>query len=249
MIRWLRRGYFVATYYLSWLLFALVGLGLNAVCAVLLPFGPSPRRQRRTRAVIRWLFALWIRWFHASRVVRVIWRNFPEELPTGTVYVANHPTLVDAPILMARLPDAVCIFKPALMRNPAIGPAARAADYSGGTSGVDVVRNAAARVAAGHSLLVFPEGTRTAPGTRLGTFRPGFALIAARAHAPVQAIRIRASAGIVRRGDAWWRPPAVLPAWFEFTFDRRWEPDPLRTSAELAAEVEQHFLAALTEPV
>lgn len=249
MIRRCTRAYLVVTYYLSWLMFGAVGLALNLGSTLLLPLPPSARRHRRTRTLIRFMFDLWIRWFHASGVVRVIWRGFPDKLPAGTVYVANHPTLVDAPLLLSRLPDAVCIFKPALMRNPAIGPAAIAADYAAGDLGIDVVRNAAARVAAGQSLLVFPEGTRTAPGTKLGSFKPGFALIALRAHAPVQLLRIRASPGLVRRAPGRWLPPAVLPGWFEITFDRRWDPDPDRRPAELAAEIERHLLNTLTDAV
>jgi 1-acyl-sn-glycerol-3-phosphate acyltransferase len=248
MMRVLRRGYLVGAYYASWLWFGLGGLLLNGVSALSLLLPGAPRRQRRTRAVIRWLFELWTKWFHASGVLAITWRDFPADLPRGAVYVANHPSLVDAPILLSRLPDAVCIFKSALMRNPAIGPAAIAANYAGGDSGVEVLRNAADRVADGQSLLVFPEGTRTAPGLRLGPFKPGFALIAQRAGAPVLAIQIRASAGLVRRGSPWWRPPAMLPASIEFTLAGRWEPDADRSPLELAADVEQHLLGRLPEP-
>jgi 1-acyl-sn-glycerol-3-phosphate acyltransferase len=248
MMRALRRGYLVGAYYASWLLFGLGGLLLNAVSAVSLLLPGATGRQQRTRAVIRWMFELWVRWFHASGVVAVSWRGFPDVLPRGVVYVANHPSLVDAPILLSRLPDAVCIFKPALMRNPAIGPAAIAANYAGGDSGVEVLRNAAERVVHGQSLLVFPEGTRTAPGVRLGRFKPGFALIAQRAGVPVVAIRVRASAGLVRRGNPWWQPPAVLPGFVEFTFAGRWDPEPGQSPLELAAAVEQHLLGRLPEP-
>ena len=56
----------------------------------------------------------------------------------------------------------------------------------------------AARVAAGHSLLIFPEGTRTAPGVALNPLRPGFALIAARARVPIRLILVRAPRDLVQ---------------------------------------------------
>lgn len=243
------RIYYVLAYYLSWLVFAAVALGLNLVCLLRRPFRRSPHTARRARAVIRWLFDLWVRWFHATGVMRIHWHGFDRPLPAGTVYIANHPCLLDATILLARLPDTVCIFKPRLMKNPAIGTAAIMADYAAGTSGVDLVREVADKIAAGCSLLIFPEGTRTSKGARLEPLKPGFALIAARAQAPVQAVVIRASRGLVPRGRPWWRAPEELPARLDLTLDRRWPKVPEGCSLEFAAEVEAYFLAQIQEPV
>jgi 1-acyl-sn-glycerol-3-phosphate acyltransferase len=152
---------------------------------------------------------------------------------------------LDATFLLARLPDTICIIKPSLMRSPAIGPVALLAGYAAGETDVDLIRRVAEKVVAGRSLLVFPEGTRTATGTRLGTLKPGYALIAERAHAAVQLIVIRASADLVPRGRPWWRPPSILPARAEFTLDRRWEYDPARRTRDLTVEVERRLSEVL----
>ena len=245
MKRAFQHGYYVGACYVSWLAFALVGLGLNVACAPLLLLPRRAGRGARVRRAIRRLFDLWRRWFHACGVLRIAWRGFEAPLARGTVYIANHPTLLDATLLLARLPDAVCIFKPALMRNPAIGPAAIMGGYIAGENGPDLVREVAARIAAGQSLLIFPEGTRTATGTTLGPLKPGFALIAARARAPVQLIVIRASADLVPRGRPWWRLPAVLPVWMEISLDRCWAHDPARSVRQLTDEVEQRLVSVL----
>jgi 1-acyl-sn-glycerol-3-phosphate acyltransferase len=232
-------------YYLSWAWFAGVGVILNLLCVPLLLL---PRRERlgpAMRGVIRGLFSVWLHWFHLSRCLRICWRGFDTPLTPRTIYVANHPTLLDATFLLARLPDTICIIKPALMRSPAIGPLALLAGYAAGGTDIDLIRDVAGRVATGRSLLVFPEGTRTKPGTMLGTLKPGYALIAGRARAAVQLIIIRASADLVPRGRPWWRPPAVLPAWAELTLDRRWEYDPARRTRDLTAEVERRLSEVL----
>ena len=162
------------------------GLALNLVCAPLLLLPHRARYGFATRRAIRFLFDLWVRWQHATRVVAVDFIGFDRPLPPGTVVIANHPTLVDATFLLARLPDTICIFKPALMHNPAVGPAALMAGYVSGDAGIDVIHDVAARITAGHSLLIFPEGTRTAAGQTLGPVKSGFALIAARARAPTR---------------------------------------------------------------
>jgi 1-acyl-sn-glycerol-3-phosphate acyltransferase len=135
------------------------------------------------------------------------------------------------------------------MRNPAIGPAAIVAGFVAGDAGVDLIRTAAGKVAKGRSLLIFPEGTRTAIGEALGTLRSGFALIALRAQAPVQLVVIRSTDHLVRKGRPWWRLPKVLPAHIVVSLDRRWEHDPSRHAAALTAEVTTRLLEVAGTPV
>ncbi len=109
-IRW------VTLYYASWAVFGLVGLVLNLACILLLPMRGTRALERAVRSAIRRLFGAWLAWLHATGVVRVEWRGFGDApLESGTVYIANHPTLVDATIILARLPDAVSIFKPSFL--------------------------------------------------------------------------------------------------------------------------------------
>jgi len=239
------RAYYVTVYYLSWFFFGLVGLGLNIACIFLLLLPHRHARGIGVRAAIRLLFDLWLKWFHACGVVRVRWHGFDEPLNPGIVYVANHPMLIDATLLLARLPDAVCIFKPSLMHNPALGPAAIMAEYVSGDAGVDVIRAAAEKVAAGCSLLIFPEGTRTAPGQSPAPFKPGFALIAAQAKAPVQLIVIRSTPELTARGRPWWKVPSIMPARVEINLDRRWEHQEGRHASLLTAEVQRRLSEVL----
>lgn len=245
MTRTLRLGWFAFIYYLSWLLFGLGGLALNLACLPLLLLRDRERLGRRTRATTRRLFEFWVRWLHVSNCIRITWIGFDRPLPSGIVYVANHPSLVDAPFLLARLPDTACIFKPALLRNPCIGPAARMCGYvSAGEQGVDLIRAAAARIDAGQSMLIFPEGTRTSEGRTLNPLKPGFALIAQRARCGVQLIRARTSPRLVRRGRAWWRVPPP-PGWVEFTLDEFIPAEEIIDPSAICARVTARLLSTL----
>jgi 1-acyl-sn-glycerol-3-phosphate acyltransferase len=243
------RVYYGTVYYLSWLLFGTVGFILNIVCIFLLLLPNREAHATRARERIRRLFDLFMRWIHFTGIVKVTWKGFDQPLTGGTVYIGNHPTLIDAPIVLSRIPDAICIFKPQLIRNPALGPAAIIAEYVSGDAGVDVIRTTAGKVAEGRSLLIFPEGTRTAVGEVLGTLRSGFALIASRARAPVQLIVIRTTENLVRKGRPWWRLPKILPAHVVVSLDRRWEHDPTRHAATLTAEVTERLQQAAAERV
>ncbi|HXQ82008.1 MAG TPA: lysophospholipid acyltransferase family protein [Opitutaceae bacterium] len=246
MRRHITRARFVATYYLSWAVFGAVGLLLNLGCMVLMLLPSRDSLGPGVRATIRRLFEAWLAWFHATQIIRIEWKGFDEgPLQPGTVYIANHPTLIDATIILARLPDAVCIFKPSLMRNPAIGPAAVMAGYVRGDAGLDLIKAAAARVSAGQSLLVFPEGTRTGVGISVGPMKPGFALIADRAKAPVRLLVVRSSPGLCARGRPWWRAPRVLPGTIEISLDQSWPYEPGRSAAELTQSVETRICDVL----
>ncbi len=249
MNRRLSRARLVLAYYASWVVFGSVSTVLNLGCMVLMAIPGGSRHSGAVRNLIRRLFGAWVAWLHASRLVMVEWRGFEAGgLPAGTVYVANHPMLIDATILLARLPDAACIFKPSLMRNPAVGPAAVMAGYVRGDAGLDVIRAAAAKVAAGQSLLVFPEGTRTAAGAVVGPMKPGFALIADRAKAPVRLIVIRATPGLCTREIPWWRVPPILPGRMIISLDEGWPYRPGRSAAELTRSVWERICGVLGEP-
>jgi 1-acyl-sn-glycerol-3-phosphate acyltransferase len=246
--RRITRARFVATYYVSWAVFGLVGLLLNIGCLALMILPSRNAHGPGVRAMIRRLFEAWLAWLHATRIVEVEWRGFEGgPLPSGIVYIANHPTLIDATVILARLPDAVCIFKPSLMRNPAIGPAAVMAGYVRGDAGLDLIKAAAAKVAAGQSLLVFPEGTRTAAEAVVGPMKPGFALIADRAKAAVKLMVVRSTPGLGVRGLPWWRVPSVLPGKLEISLDRSWPYEPGRSAAELTQSVEARICEVLGE--
>ena len=245
LARRLLRLYHFPANLLSWALFAAVGIALNIACAPLLLLGNRARYGAVVRGMIRRLFVAWCAWLHASRLIYVRFHGFtPEALAGPAIYIANHPGLLDATFILSRLPDTICIFKPAIMRNPVLGPAALMGGYASGDNGVDLIRDVAARVAAGRSLLVFPEGTRTVPGATLNPLRPGFALIAARAHAPVRLIVVRAPRDLVPKGWPWWKPPS-FPAEVDITLLGELDGEPGEPAVKLTARAARELSAAL----
>ena len=242
MIRSILYAWHVFAYYFSWVLFMGFGFFLSVASLPLLPWRARPGLQKKMRALQRGLFRVWTWWFRASGVVRIHWSGFDAPLPPATVYISTHPSVVDAPLLITRLPDTICVAKPGIMSNPALGAAARVAGYVTGTEGVDMVRLVSEKIHAGQSLLVFPEGTRTEAGATMNPFKPGFALIASRANARIQLIVTRVTPGLGARGRPWWRLPDALPLNAHFSLERSWEVTPEKSLAALSAEIEAHAL-------
>ena len=244
--RRLLRIYHYPANIVSWALFAAVGLSLNFGSALLLLSRNRERHGPAVRSAMQRLFSAWCAWLHATRLIYVRFHGFtPDALSGPAVYIANHPGLLDATFILARLPDAICIFKPAIMRNPVLGPAAKMAGYVAGDTGVDLIRDAASRVAAGNSLLVFPEGTRTVPGNMLNPLKPGFALIAARARAPIRVIIVRSPPDLVPKGWSWWRAPQ-FPSHVDITLLSELDLLPGESATQLAERASREIAAALT---
>lgn len=230
-------------YYLTFLFFGLFGLVLNVVC-LLLSWLPQTRGAELCfQRVIHWHFALFVWWMGFARLCHIDYRALAGlSAQGGLVVVANHPGLMDATYLLARMPAALCIFKPAIRRNPVLGAAARRAGYLASDGGIDLVRAAADKVAAGHRLIVFPEGTRSTAGELL-PFKPGFALIAQRAQSPVQLVRITCNSNALSKGHTWWKVPR-LPIGVVVEVGPRLDPAGDQDAAGLVARAEAWFKGA-----
>ena len=109
---------------------------------------------------------------------------------TPYFFASNHQSMLDVPVLFRALPvPLLFIVKEELRRVPLLGAYMRAmgmifirrADRRGSLHALEQCRD---RLASGHSILIFPEGTRSRDGT-VGAFKPGAFLPVIDAGAPV----------------------------------------------------------------
>ena len=242
-----RSAYHLLAYYFTLLLFGVCGLNLSLLALITSVGRSTPERELLFQRMIHRHFAFFHWWCAFARLVQVRYHGF-ETLPRGVIIAANHPALIDITCLLARVPEALCIFKPGIRRNPVLGAAARQAGYLASDGGHDLLRHAADKVAGGHTLIVFPEGTRTPPGTPVQPFKPGFVIIARRAHAPLQLVRISTDSDVLTKGRAWWRLPK-FPAHIHLMAGPLIHVDPAADTAVVAAEVEAWFHRPLCIPL
>lgn len=147
--------------------------------------------------------------------------------PGGLIVAANHPTMLDAMLVVARLPRSVCVMRADLMRNVFLGPGARLASYIGNDSGRGMVRDSVAALRQGQVLVLFPEGTRTSTPP-VNAFKPGITLIAKLAQVPIQTVLIQSDSPFLRKGWPLLRAPrqvvrirVTLGQRFQASDDRR----------------------------
>jgi 1-acyl-sn-glycerol-3-phosphate acyltransferase len=128
------------------------------------------------------------------------------------VFAANHQSIYDIPILFASLPFQLRILsKESLGRIPFMGWHLSRTGHvlvDRSKAGAGVVKKMARLVKAGHSLMVFPEGTRSTDGS-VGRFKGGSFLIATQAGLPVVPISVIGSRHVMFRGELMVRPGRV----------------------------------------
>ena len=120
------------------------------------------------------------------------------------VFAANHQSLYDIPILFASLPFQVRIIaKESLGRIPFLGWHLQRTGHllvDRLKPGAGVLKKMARLVRARHSLIVFPEGTRSTDGS-VARFKGGSFLIALEAGLPIVPISIQGSRHVMFRGQ------------------------------------------------
>jgi 1-acyl-sn-glycerol-3-phosphate acyltransferase len=161
----------------------------------------------------------------------------------GALIVApNHPALLDAVLVISRLPRVVCITKASLWDNWFLGGGIRLAGYIRNDTPLTLVKQARRELRAGHHLLIFPEGTRTV-APPVNAFKAGFLLIARQAGVPVQTVFIEGESRYLTKGWSLFRKPD-LPLVYRARLGRRFEVP--RDLHGFNAELERYFRTELT---
>ncbi|WP_295641698.1 lysophospholipid acyltransferase family protein [uncultured Methylibium sp.] len=214
----------------------------NLVALLLYPLLPRERGLVVGRAGIAYGYRLYWALARLSGMIRLdaqVLDALRDE--RGLIVVANHPSLLDALMLVARLPHSACIMKAGLMRNPFLGAGARLARYIRNDSPRGLIRLAVQDLQRGGQLVIFPEGTRT---TRqpVNPFMPGVPLIAKLAGAPIQTVFIDTDSPYLGKGWPLWRLPP-LPIRFSVRLGERFAPED--DTDALLARLEAYFAAGV----
>ena len=194
------------------LLFNLVFFTTTAVMSVgSLPILLMPRRiTLGMMRVYARMIELEMRWILGLRV-QVLGA---EHIPPGAVIIASkHQSAFDTIFWLGQLPATCYVLKKELLRIPIWGWHAQraqmiAVDRQDGARALrGLVREAQARAAEGRQLVIYPEGTRAAPGVRL-PYQPGVAALAGATQLPV--IPVATNSGLFWGRRSFLKRPGVI---------------------------------------
>ena len=226
----------------GYVVLALLCLGISLVA---LPMGailPRARRRRfgrrliagSTRAYLGFLSGMGACRFDLSALDAL--RDEPP-----MVIAPNHPSLLDAVMVLSALPRATCIMKADIVNSILFGAAARLAGYVRNTPLRRMVQCAIDDLHQGSHVLLFPEGTRTT-SFPVNSLQGTTGLIAKHAGVPVQTVFIETDSGFLGKGwSLLWTPR--MPISYRVRLGKRFEA-PAHT-ATFVAELERYFQAEL----
>ncbi len=138
---------------------------------VLLPV-PRERRQRTTRRLIHHAMRAYRHWLGRIGALQFETRSLDalRDAPPGVI-VANHPSLLDALVVLSHVPEVVCVMRAGILRNPFFALPARLAGYLPNDDAVEMMLGARRAIRGGCHVLLFPEGSRS-PLTAAPPLRP-----------------------------------------------------------------------------
>lgn len=200
-ILWLRSLAFNAGWYLGTTVIAIVGL----------PLLLAPRRWVIAWARLWIVFVLWWLRVTVGLTHRVVGR---ENLPAGPAILAcKHQSSWETISFTLLFDDIAIVMKRELVFIPVVGWAmARAGNIAvargDGTSALrGLVKQARAAIAEGRSIVIFPEGTRVAPGDRR-PYQVGTAALYRQLGVPV--VPMALNSGLFWGRRQWIKRPGVL---------------------------------------
>ncbi len=174
-----------AIYFLS------AGLLLSILGLLVKPFISNKQAQyvgRYGMHVLTWLFFACLQ---LTRLVKVDSTDLDQLRNDGGLIIApNHPCLMDAVFISARLPNTVYVMKASVLNNPVFFGAATLGNFIRGDKPIQFVQQCKIALRQGGQLVLFPEGTRSR-GESINEFKGGLALIAQQSGATIQTVLIK----------------------------------------------------------
>lgn len=171
------------------------------------PGAPAKRIQRVQKAV-HLMFRGFVRMLTWAGVIHL---QVPQSQllrqAQGMVVVANHPTLIDVVVLISLMPNAGCIVKQGIWRNPFMRGVVAAAGYIPNRGAELLLADCRQVLNRGTNLIIFPEGTRTVKGAVINDFARGAANIALRCGANLLPVVLKVTDPGLTKQDPWYEIP------------------------------------------
>lgn len=159
------------------------------------------------------------------------------------IIAPNHPCLLDAVMVISRLPNVSLVLKTELMDNIFLGAGARLARFTRSEPVRAMMYRAIRDFECGSHLLLFPEGTRTT-NDPINPLKGSIGVIARRAQVPVQTVLIETDSHYMSKGWSLFRKPP-LPIHYRIRLGRRF--DPPQNTQQFMKELEHYFANELVQ--
>ncbi|MCB1691044.1 MAG: 1-acyl-sn-glycerol-3-phosphate acyltransferase [Halioglobus sp.] len=129
---------------------------------------------------------------------------------SGSIVIANHPTLIDIVFLISMIPNATCIVKASLYKNIFTRGPVSWAGYIPNNEADTLMASCEAQLADNANLVIFPEGSRSVPDKPLKLQR-GAAHLWLRSRCDLSMVTIRVNPLTLAKHQKWYEVPYDRP--------------------------------------
>lgn len=242
--RVLLHGYDYLVLYLGLVWLGILCLAWTPIALLIHPLVSERRGRAIGRYVMMAAFRLYLTSLTASRRCTFDLQALDVLRDEPSLIIApNHPCLLDAVMVISRLPNVACVLKAELMNNIFLGAGARLARFIRNKPLRRMVQQAMHDFECGSHLLLFPEGSRTL-SCPVNPLAGSIGLIAHHAQVPVQTVLIETDSAYLRKGWPLFRKPP-MPIHYRVRLGRRF--DPPQNTQRFMAELEHYFSHELVQ--
>ena len=245
----IKLAYEMSALYLGWFVFGAICLVASFIAGFLRYVLPRKFGNRLGQRMITLGFKLFMLYLCLTRLVKCdVTALDALKHEKGLILAPNHPALIDAVLVISRLPRVTCIMKAVLWDNIVLGGGSRLAGFVRNDSQPNMVRASVAALRDGGQLLMFPEGTRTVEQP-INPLKGAIALIAKKSQAPVQTIFIESNTEFLGKHWPTLKKP-TFPLHYHVTLGKRFLPpaaDKAVDNKVFVAELDAYFRAELSQ--
>ena len=239
------------------LLFAIFGLGgILLTCAsipILILTSDSETRRKYGKRLLRKSFQSFLWGMQFLGVMNLQIKNIDRLKSGGRLVLANHPSLIDAVVLIALIENPNGIIKSSLFNNPSMYGLAKLAGLIRNVEGPELIRKSIESITTGDNLIVFPEGTRTKVLGEV-VFKRGAAYIAIKGGFDITPLLMLTSEPFLKKDDSWYKVPLNKPLLTVYVMEEikiatkiRAGGDIILSTEELTEYLEEYYLHELRE--
>jgi 1-acyl-sn-glycerol-3-phosphate acyltransferase len=243
----IKAAYEISALYLGWFVFGSICLVASFFAGFLRYVLPRKFGNRLGQHMIMRAFQAFMLYLAITRLVKCDVSALDQlKHEKGLILAPNHPALIDAVLVISRLPRVTCIMKAVLWDNIVLGGGSRLAGFVRNDSQPNMVRASVAALRDGGQLLMFPEGTRTVEQP-INPLKGAIALIAKKAQAPVQTIFIESNTDFLGKHWPTLKKP-TFPLHYRVTLGKRFDPpmnDKAADNKIFVAELDAYFRTEL----
>lgn len=239
---------------LSFAIFGIGGVLLTVFLFPVLVFTKDcPMRRRRGKKLLKIAFQSFLWGMQSLGVMDLKVKHMDRLKSGGRLVLANHPSLIDAVILIALIDNPNGIIKSSLFNNPSMYGLAKIAGLMRNVEGPELIRKSIESISSGDNLIIFPEGTRTRVLGQV-SFKQGAAYIAIKGGFNITPVLIVTSEPVLGKDHSWYKVPTKKPVFtvsvmeeIEVALKVKVGGDLILASEELTEYLEEYYSYELKE--